>query len=182
MLVDGGFNGWFLAPSTQDRTIELAFSPQRTLRFSQLITALGVLACLLFLGLDRRPRLAPVISRPQLLAPWLSTSRRDGLELTISATAIGMSVIATRHGLIVGAIVAGAALGLRRARLCGLVGLGWFAWIAFKIVTTVHNDRPAAYFGWPANWERYHRPTLAAVLLIAIAAMSALHDDRDGGD
>ncbi len=179
--VDGGFNGWYLPPSGEARTIVLEFQGQQTLLIGVALSALGVLACIALIVLDRRriavedadePRLTRVWGRPNPGSPYRWTSAAT--LSTASATIVGALVIAPVWGVLCGVLAFVACFVLRRPRLLGwssLVIVAGMAAVMVRRVTTLH---PFANAGWPGRFEDLHRPGMAVIVLLFASAVATI--------
>jgi arabinofuranan 3-O-arabinosyltransferase len=179
--VDGGFNGWYLPPSDQARTIRLEFQGQRTLVLGVALSGLGVLVCIALIVLDRRrvavedadePRPAPVWGRPTNGSPYRWTSAAT--LSTISATVVGALVIAPAWGLVCGVVAFLACFVLRRPRLLGWAALVVVAVMAAVMVRRVTSLHPFANAGWPGRFEDLHRPGMAVIVLLFASAIATI--------
>ena len=179
--VDGGFNGWYLPPSEQARTIVLEFQGQRTLVIGLALSALGLLLCIALIVLDRRrtavedgdePRPAPLWGLPSRDSPYRWTSAAT--LSTAAATVVGVLVIAPAWGLACGVAAFLACFVLRRPRLLGwasLVIVGSMATVMVHRVTSLH---PFVNAGWPGGFEDLHRPGLAVIVLLFASAIATI--------
>jgi hypothetical protein len=179
--VDGGFNGWYLPPSDQARTIVLEFQGQRTLVIGVALSALGVLVCIALIVLDRRriavedadePRPARVWGRPTRGSPYRWTSAAT--LSTASATIVGALVIAPLWGVLCGALAFVACFVLRRPRLLGWASLVIVAGMAAVMVRRVTSLHPFANAGWPGRFEDLHRPGMAVIVLLFASAIATI--------
>ena len=53
-LVDGGFNGWWIEPSTTDVVVTLRWTAQGPLNVALAVSIVGVVACLTLIVISRR--------------------------------------------------------------------------------------------------------------------------------
>jgi arabinofuranan 3-O-arabinosyltransferase len=115
--VAGGFNGWWLPPSTGPTTVVMTWPPQRTLRTALILTALAALACIaIAIGssvLDRRRGASasvpvtgadPVVSglrgEPRLVAPLRRGDLRESVVAAVVLVVVAGVVIAPLWSLI----------------------------------------------------------------------------------
>ena len=123
--VDGGFNGWYLPPSNQARTIHLEFAGQRTLVIGLILTGLGLLACIALIVFDKRRTEVEPADPPTAIRLWGPPTdspyrwNSPAPASTIVAIVAGTLVIAPLWGLICGVITFVACFVLRRPRLTG---------------------------------------------------------------
>ncbi len=171
--VDGGFNGWYLPPSTQGRDVQLTWQGQSTLNKGLLITALSLLACLGLIWFDRKRR-DPIEFAPPLLAHlWgpptigpLRSIRSAGLTSIAAATILGGLVIAPLWGVICGTIALVCVGALRRPHLLGVVAIGMVIYIGWAMVYRVWRLHPFENAGWPLVFGDLHRLGMAVVVLL----------------
>ncbi|MCU1393295.1 MAG: hypothetical protein JWM34_1723 [Ilumatobacteraceae bacterium] len=179
--VDGGFNGWYLPPSTSSRTIHLEFSGQRALLIGLLLSGLGVLLCLALIVFDRRRTAIDAPDVPVVARLWGRRSddppfrwRSPATLSTVAATVVGALVIAPVWGLICGAIAFVTCFVLRRPRVLGYVAIGIVVVMAAVMIRRVATLHPFANAGWPGNFEDLHRPGLAVIVLIFASTIATL--------
>ena len=179
--VDGGFNGWYLPPSDQARTITLEFEGQRTLVIGVALSALGVLMCIALIVLDRRrvavedsdvPHPAPMWGAPTRGSPYRWTSAAT--LSTFAATVVGALVIAPVWGLACGVAAFLACFVLRRPRLLGWASLVIVAGMAAVMVRRVTTLHPFANAGWPGRFEDLHRPGMVVIVLLFASAIATV--------
>lgn len=167
--VSGGMNGWWLAPSSEARTVELRWKPQRWIWIGLGASALGVVACVVLVAIDRRRGVAPAVDPAELVAPWMADGRRHHV-VWVAGAAVSALVVAPVWGAAVLAVALPLVL-LRRSRLLAVAGLvGLAACAAFVVLRQLVQDPPAG-FGWVLNSAPVHRPALAAVIAIVAAAL-----------
>ncbi len=176
--VDGGFNGWYLPPSGDARTVSLEFEGQRTLTVGLVLSGLAVLACIAIAILDRRRRDDHAPDPPLLTAPWADAhigvwSWRSPAALT-SATALvaGTLVISPPWGLICAAIAFVCGFLLRRPLLVATVAMVLAVYIGASITLTVVREHPFANAGFPAEFEGLHHAGMAVVVLLLASAFA----------
>ncbi|MGE0510377.1 MAG: alpha-(1-_3)-arabinofuranosyltransferase family protein [Acidimicrobiia bacterium] len=167
----GGLNGWWLPPADTQRTVSLAWTPQRTVTVGLTLSALGVLLCAGIIVRTRRRRFVPrPADRPLLVARQHPVPRRDALVVGAIATVSSALVVDISAGVAV--LVAGAVLCglLRRPRLLGVLATATVA-VAGAIIArrVVLYDQPPG-FDWLQNVTDLHRPVLVAVVALAAAA------------
>jgi arabinofuranan 3-O-arabinosyltransferase len=167
--ISGGFNGWWLTPSDQPRTIQINFRPQRTLDIALSISAPAVLLCLV-LSLRRRTGwTAPPAATISIVDPRQTVSRRRaiiaGAVCTVSAAAF-VSPAWGAAGLAVGAVI----VLVRRPAVAAVAGLGAIGLAGALVVRREMVYRYGPNGGWPGSFRDLHRPVLFAVVVLAMAA------------
>ena len=183
-LVDGGFNGWWLAPTTSPTRVEFRWTAQRPVTLGLAVSALGALVCigLAFAGARTRPqplrapRLVtgqPRRSRPRLVA---AAATLVGASVALVAPVWGLAALATA------AVSYGAATrgrGRWATRVYELVGVALLVLTALAVLWIERRDRPFPNAGWTTHFDHLNGLALFAVLAIAVGAMFAADADRD---
>jgi arabinofuranan 3-O-arabinosyltransferase len=176
--VDGGFNGWYLPPSADARTVFLKFEGQRTLTIGLVLSGVAVLACIAIVLADRRRRDDHVPDAPLLTAPWAGAHtsvwswRSPAALTTATALAAGTLVISPLWGLICAAIAFACGFLLHRPRLVATVSIGLAAYIGASMALTVVREHPFANAGFPAEFEDLHHAGMAVVVLLLASAFA----------
>ncbi|HEY4331322.1 MAG TPA: alpha-(1-_3)-arabinofuranosyltransferase family protein [Ilumatobacteraceae bacterium] len=186
-VVDGGFNGWYLPPSSTPRTIHLTFGPQKTLTIALVLSALAVLGCIALIVFDRRRRDAYPGDVPALLPFWgrapSESPYRWRSPATIStavAAGAGFLVIAPVWGVICGVVTFIAAFVLRRPRLLGLLSVAISLYMGLIVLVRVLHRHPFVNAGWPANFEDLHRLGMSVIVFLLAAAVALVPTDAVG--
>jgi len=173
--VDGGFNGWYLPPSTENRTIELRWGGQTRLTIGLALGALGALLCLAMIVFDRRRQDPPLLTAPMLVERKLPrpdsnpfARRSPALVATAAATLGGFIIVSPRWGIACGLVAAVCGYGLRRVRLVAVVGVALMGIVTIVMIRRFLDLKPFVNAGWPGNFEDLHRPAMAAIVLLAV--------------
>jgi len=181
-LVDGGFNGWRIAPSEQPVHVVMEWTQQRKLDIALVLSLIGVIVAVVLLVVDlrRRPWLtAPgAIAGPELTDVSDRLPQRKAVWIAVAWTVLAAIVIAPEWAL-AGAVAGGAIVGLRRRRLVELTA--WAIVVAVGALVAVRERRnaPAPNGGWPAVFESWHRLGMFAIVTVLVAALFANDDDDD---
>lgn len=185
--VDGGFNGWYLPPSTTQRTIHLEWKGQTRLTAGIALSALGGLACLALIVFDRRRRGDPlVVTAPRLVSftipaadPRWASLTGPAMVVAAAALVVGGLVISPTWGLVCGLIAAICGFGLRRSLLIGPVAVAMIGLISAVMIRRFVALKPFVNAGWPGSFENLHRPMMAAIVLLVVStiASTARHSD-----
>lgn len=167
--VNGGVNAWFVTPhagGTAD--ISIRWTPQRRL---DLVVWLSVLVILIMCGAAlpwrRRQRvLVPSMSARAVGLDTATSSRARLVVGTVMMTLATALAVSPKWSLVVVPIGA-LAIVVRRKQVvtvCSfmMIGLCAAAIAAHRLVRPSHPG-----FGWPAAFERLHRPILVAVIIAA---------------
>jgi arabinofuranan 3-O-arabinosyltransferase len=194
VLVDGGFNGWWLSGSDGTIEVRVEWTRQGALDIALGLSALGALAALALalLGRPRRNRLpdGPERATPDFAGQELFEPSPRGIRYLI---VLGGSWFVLA-GLLVAPVwaltalpVVGAALLARRRRLPELVALVLLALLAANVVAREYRNKPPANGAWPAGFDSLHHWAVLAVVAALVAAVVAddapsvvAEDERDG--
>jgi hypothetical protein len=185
-LVDGYANGWLVSTPAATIHVHLNWAPQRRVWIALILSALGVVLCLVLAV--RRPRTHPLAvddPQPEPIT-WRTFARSRGrdepsLLLTFVVAAcsgvVAAAVIGVAAGLVT-ALVAAAAMRSRRARWWLALGSpGLLAVGAAYIVVRQAHSRPTSAFEWPAEQSAVHQIGLVAIaFLLVLVVVDALWD------
>lgn len=175
--VDGGFNGWYLPPSNEARTIHLQFVGQRTLVIGLVLTGLGLLLCIALIVFDRRRTDVEPADQPTVIRLWgppTEAPYRWNSPATIStvvAAVTGALVIAPLWGLICALVTFVGCFVVRRPRVTGYAAVAIAAYIGLVMVRRVTSLHPFANAGWPGEFEDLHRLGMAVIVLVLAGAV-----------
>ncbi|MFO7590756.1 MAG: alpha-(1-_3)-arabinofuranosyltransferase family protein [Acidimicrobiia bacterium] len=174
-LVSGYANGWEIRPNAAGTfTVELRWTPQRTIWWALGLSALGVLLCLV-LVLRRRGVVFADAEADRGGLAWMSPFATSGLDASwrlAAGVGAGVAVVAGAVsrpwvGLLVG-IAAAASLRWGRAR--PVLTIGAVVALAVSVVYVVAQQGTHDYptIGtWPANFDAISGVTWLGVLLLA---------------
>ncbi|MEO6122248.1 MAG: alpha-(1-_3)-arabinofuranosyltransferase family protein [Ilumatobacteraceae bacterium] len=174
--VDGGFNGWYLPPSANERTVHLTWNGQARLTAGIGLSALGVLGCIALIVFDRRRRPPLLATRPRFVTFAIPPADTRWASLTgpavaqaATALAVGALVISPTWGIVCALVAAVCGFGLRRAALVGPVAVAMLGAISAVMLRRFLALKPFANAGWPGSFEDLHRPTMTAIVLLAVS-------------
>jgi arabinofuranan 3-O-arabinosyltransferase len=175
-LVDGGFNGWLLAPSDAPTTVEFRWTAQRPVTIGLAISVLAALVCLAVVLLASRRVIEP-LPRPR-------TVMMRPVERRRAVIAGGVLIVAA--WLLIGPLWALVATGVaavgvwrRRPRTFEVAGVAAACAVAFNVIWVVRRDRPLPDAGWTTNVEHLNALALFAVIVLAVGAVFAADADRE---
>ncbi len=170
--IAGGFNGWWLAPSSTATTVAIAWKAQGSLNLALTASAIGVLLCLLVVWRGKLGKPATAPPPPQFEDRLVS--RRPLRESIVVA---GVLTVAAALAISWSFGVVGAALGIvvvvtRRTRLLGVAAAALAGALGLVVLwrETVHR-----YFvnaGWTSHFEDLHRYGLLVVVLLLASAFT----------
>ncbi|MDX2379906.1 MAG: hypothetical protein QNM02_09135, partial [Acidimicrobiia bacterium] len=179
-IVDGGFNGWWLPPTTSATAVEFRWTAQRPVTLGLAVSLASIVACLLIVALTRRrgpptPRMpTPVrIGGPARSAPEL----HRGWVVPMSLLIVGGLLIQPVWGLVGGALGIAALLLARVVplgvgTLLGSMGLGLVAFVALAVMWIERRDLPSPDAGWTESFARLNGAAVLAVVCVAIGALA----------
>jgi arabinofuranan 3-O-arabinosyltransferase len=183
-LVDGGFNGWWIAPSIDPVEVTVAWTRQTRLDIALGLSALGVILAIVLLVLDRR-RNRSAAAEPIPDARFLSSielvSIRRAVAVAVAWTALSGLLVAPVWGL-AGAVAGVVVILSRRIRIVELTA--WATLVTVGALVTVRERRnaPAPNGGWPGVFESWHRLASFAVVSVLVAALFAVDAERTNGE
>ncbi len=171
VVVDGGFNGWWLPASPTPSVVELRWAPQRRIWVGLGISIATVLGGLLVLLIgNRRAEHTEPLAAPEWFHGWLRRGRCDWGPVVVAGV-LGMVLIRPMWGLLAAGVCLPGAL-LARRRLTAMFGGAVLAGVGAFDVLQQRAERAPPGFGWVVNVESAHRPTLLALVVLAAAALS----------
>ncbi len=193
VLVDGGFNGWWLTGRDSSTVVEVTWAPQRTLQWALWLSILGVVAALGIAALTRRAGLPlTVVPRPRwtwttptsTVVAAQQTQRRvlgvafDPAAFETRAMALvlawaGLSALLIQPEWAVWGTLAGFGVALwQRPRLPELTALASVVVVAALVVVRERRNAPVAGGGWPGVFEDWHGLAMFAVVSLLIGALT----------
>jgi arabinofuranan 3-O-arabinosyltransferase len=193
--ISGGFNGWWLEPSVDARSVDTSFSPQSTVRFGLLISLLSVAACLACVAVSQWRRRGTVDPDADLLSDWPDTvpplafeprhlfTPVSGRRAVVDALVLmAASAALIGSGVFVYSVLAAVSLAAsRRPRLVALGGIGLLAAIGLTVARRQWTYDFATGAGWPSRFGDLHEITAFAIMLIAVSVMTG-SSEQSGAD
>ncbi len=178
-MVDGGFNGWWLAPSDEARTVTAVWSPQPVLTTALTLSVIGLALVGGLVAVDRRRRPLADPDRPSFARRGERTpvDRRRLTVVGLAWCVLAGLVVAPLWALVPIPVVAVTLL-TRSTRPAGFVALGLGVVGAVTIVWRVVQWRPFPDAGWVLDFDDLHRPGL--FLVTALLATAVLPDRAPG--
>ena len=176
-LIDGGFNGWWIAPTDTAVAIDVSWTVRRPLTIALILSAVAALGCLLVLArtitTDDPPATRPVLSLEQ---PRIG--RRAAL-LAAGAWALTGLVLVGPGGFVLGAMAGAVLVVSRRRDLPGLVTIATVIAIGLYVVVNERRWMPLPNGGWPVQFDRVHG--LGAFAAVSLLVAAALTDESSAG-
>jgi arabinofuranan 3-O-arabinosyltransferase len=176
VLIDGGFNGWRLAPSASPVVVEVRWTVQRPLTlalWASVVTALLAIGLVANDLVRRRhavtvaERVGPVIDRPDRLV-----GARRSVVVAAVWTLSGGVLIGPGWAL-AGAVAGAAVVATRRTRLPELTTIASVVTIGVGTAFVEWRDAPFPGGGWPAAFESLHGFGMFAMVSLLVAALTA---------
>ena len=180
--IAGGFNGWWLPPSGDQRTITMNWTPQRSLNLALGVAGLGVLACLALAVFSRRHRdgeLPASHPRLDLLVAAVSPGRAAGAGVCLVVTS---ALVISPRWAALALVPAAITMVTRRPAL-----LAWCApaltavtglWVAWR----QYSYRYPADAAWTGYFSDLHRPGVFVVVLLTVGIVFGHELGDDSAD
>lgn len=182
-LVDGGFNGWWIEPTTGRETVTVTWTAQRLVTTGIVISLLAILACCALLIAARvRVRASiegPDEPSPPLPAPAASRFGASG-KLILFAGAVAVAV-APLSGVVVLAAGLGELLTRRWYRpipVMAISGLAAVMYVAVSVAVIERRENPFPNAGWTMIFVHLNGVALTAVALVAASTLLAASTSR----
>ncbi|MFT5977835.1 MAG: arabinofuranan 3-O-arabinosyltransferase [Candidatus Azotimanducaceae bacterium] len=171
-LVDGNANGWWITPTDAATTVEIQWTPQRTLSIALFASLFSALAALAIVVLDRRRSsdVALTAIAPEL-ATWNPDARRS-IVLIGAIAAAAAALVAGWMWAVPAVAVAIVAVVARRVRVLAIAGWLIVAGVSSTVIFVVGVERPFPNAGWPIRFEWLHGWTLLGIMLLMCSALT----------
>lgn len=184
-LVNGYANGWRVgALAAGDHTVELVWTPQTRVWWSLILSALGMLGCLIVIGVSfarRRTRIlasVPSSDAPATLrAPWMvDPGARPARPLAIVLATLGVGVagaalIRPWAGLVLAAVTVAGLVWPRGRALPALGAPVTLALAGLYIAAQQWRYHYPPLFEWPTFFEKVHVLGWFAAAFVAVDAV-----------
>jgi arabinofuranan 3-O-arabinosyltransferase len=176
VLVDGGFNGWWIEPTSEPIVVRVRWTAQRPLTIAIILSSIAVVVAAGLVILDRRRRAAtelPAVTGPVLIAGGdLHSTRLRSIVLVVAWAGLSALLIAPEWAL--WGVVAGiGALLLRRCRVPELTALASLLVVALVVVVRQRRSAPTPNGGWPGTFESVHALGMFAVVSLLVGVLTA---------
>jgi len=166
--VDGGSNGWWIEPTTRTEMVTIEFTPQRSLNFALIISALSILMALVALITSRRTRHAVhefSITTTDLGSAW-------NLATVTALHAIMMWAFIDVRTAVWTSLLVALSIWLRRQKL-----LTWLATATFTYAMTAswwesHTTHIPLNFGWTTSTQASHHTLVVCLILLASLSLA----------
>ena len=177
--IAGGFNGWWLAPSTTPTTVDIEWQAQAPVTYALVLSALAIVGCVV-LAFGRRqhrsghvaPAAADWVATPPSFdraswapQPWIVSIGAAAALVVLTAVLVSPSMAA------LALLPAAAIVALRRPVIAGATALVLVAAIGARIIQRQLAERQPANAAWPGLWDKHHGPGLLIVMLLVAAAL-----------
>jgi arabinofuranan 3-O-arabinosyltransferase len=171
-LVDGGFNGWWIPPSSGPVAVSVHWTAQTPQTIALVLSAMAVLACLALVLLDRRRAAVPVTAAPRFAAGERPIPRRRRWIAAGTWVLAAVLLVGPGWGLVAAVTAAVIVVVLGRPRLAGAVTFGILAVMGLVVVWIMRREHPYPSAGWPLRFERLHGLGLFAAVSLGISLFS----------
>ncbi len=176
--VGGGFNGWWLPPSTTPTVVNIEWQAQTPVTVALALSGLAVLGCIALAIGRRRARSNPAPTSPPWVAEpphfdrqeWAPVGWRPAIASGVALVALSGLLVSPSMAL-VALVPAVVIVALRRPALAGVAALLLLAAIGARITQRQIFERHAANAAWPGLWSKLHGPGLLVVMLLVAAAL-----------
>ena len=176
-IIDGGFNGWWVPPSSSAVTVEVRWAAQRPLVLA-VVASLATVLLALALAVRRTEPLPPVSSAPRLSLLDRRLEPRRAAQTAVVWFALSLLLIGP--GTIVWAAVGALAIVVVRSRaLVPLIGFATVSAIACYVVVGERRWSPPPDSDWPLRFEVAHAFGMLATVAVLVTAVLADDDQLD---
>ena len=183
--ISGGFNGWWLEPAVEKRSVDASFAPQSTVRLGLLVSLLSVGACLALVALSQwRRRDVDIEPLPDTVPPLAFSARQLFTPVSTRRAAVDAVLLVAASAALIGpgvfvySVLAGLALVVsRRPRLVAVGGIGLLASIGLVVARREWSYDLATGAGWPSRFGDLHETTAFAIMLIAVSVMTGSSEE-----
>lgn len=176
--IAGGFNGWWLPPSTAPTVVDIEWQAQTPVTLGLAVSAIAVLACIaLAIGRRRRRDTEIVWSAepPQFArAMWQPGAWRPAVAAAVALVGLTALLVSPEMALLA-LVPAALIVALRRPPVAGLVAIVLISGVGARIVQRQRGERHPANAAWPGFWEKLHGPALVVVMLLVAASLFDRH-------
>ncbi|MGE0136179.1 MAG: alpha-(1-_3)-arabinofuranosyltransferase family protein [Ilumatobacteraceae bacterium] len=176
MPISGGFNGWWLAPSNDARTIEMHWSPQRQVDLALLAGLLAALGCVALVVFDRRRLEHPLVVDSPRLDVDPPTASPGRLALVAAVLIAGTALAIDPAWVLVGLAIAAAIVVIRKPRLLVLGSIAVAGGLGLLMARRQHAYRYPADAAWPVRFDDFHHAGLLVVVLLIAGSLAS--DER----
>lgn len=178
-LVDGGFNGWWIAPTTGAVTIDLSWSAQRSVTIALIVSVFAVIGALALVVVDRRRHRARNNHSETPRPAFVTTGPASGTSgwLTLAAWVVFPALLIGPSWAIWG-LIAGLAAGRSPVRrIAELTALAAVVVLGASVTFLERRDAPLPNGGWPTTFESLHGLGMFAMVCLFVSALFA--DDAE---
>ncbi len=184
VLVDGGFNGWWIdAAAPAPRTVTLRWGGQEPVDLALIASALGVIACIVLALRGRRRERQALPDDDLRMHAWSGAriGRRRAVVVSIAGT-LGALVLIGPFAAAGAAVALGIALvAARRPILVAYASLAGLCVVALYVVGQTVRLHPAPGSAFLAATSDAHQPTMLALVLLVVWTVVAAGQEPDVG-
>ena len=160
----------------------LRWTAQTPLTIALAVSAVGVLACIALVALDRRRLPAAAHSPPRFALGQPPVPRRVRWIAAVIWVVASALLVGPGWGVVAAFAAAVLVVWLGRPRLAGVVTIAVLVVMGAVVVRVVQTERPLPDAGWPARFEWLHPLGAFAAVSLLITIVSAAIPGRRRSD
>lgn len=196
VVVDGGFNGWYIGPSSGRQTVTIRWTEQRPVTFGLIASLLAVLACCAAVAASRRRRRTTVTNQvdgdvhhddddddgegegdAQQVLPSHSAAVWGKLGIAAGAVALTVTPLGGLAVFAIGACEVLVRRWFRPVSLTAIAGLAAAAFVAASVAVIERRDTPFPDAGWTTLFDHLNALAISAVALVAVSTLLSPRQD-----
>lgn len=173
--IDGGANGWWLAPFADEEKLTIEFSPQKTLTTALILSAL-VLVLVLFLMMRYRTDTRAVLNDSSPTTFVLRPSVRQKI-LSLIFVAIVCASLFSGATTLTAVVILALATTFRRLHLINIIALIVLIGAMLSSWWTLVSVDPSLNFDWANTSSASHHTLLISLTVLACASLLQHNDE-----
>lgn len=180
-LVDGGFNGWWLQPTTEPTEVHIRWTAQAPVTWGLVVLVATAIALVAVVALTQPVRMVSALDdrrtrAPQLAWPPRSNAGEGRRMLGTGIALVGVSAVVIGPWWALPAALVGVLTWLtanrgRPLRVPELVGVGAAAVTAAAVVWIERRDLPYPNAGWTESFDHLNGLALFALVCAGVGAV-----------
>jgi arabinofuranan 3-O-arabinosyltransferase len=171
--VVSGFAAWRLPPSERPTAVVVSWQPQRLVTVGLILSLLALIACIVFIIRDRTPAAVAQADPPRFGSlpdreptTWLAATA--SAMVAVVGTAVCVALSAALWLVPIAVVV----VAVRRPVLWRAVSLLTLIYVSLSMTRLFLGATQVSGFDWPLQFERWHRATVTAVIVLFAGAIS----------